>query len=179
MDFTKEESYPCKGEGCDKVFYVKEDLEKHAKVHEKEMRRKNHCCLHCNKTISRAQNLKLHQQTCERNENWNTYRRIYGVDADVHNGGFILVESAFKKTVVLYRKQLDGNVLQQLGGMELLFSQDVKNLLQTEVVRRKGMKWSLALKAIMYKPSDPDVVTDPPAVFNTNMKMGVVGRNWG
>ena len=40
------------------------------------------------------------------------------------------------------------------------------------------MKWNLALKAIMYKPSDPDVVTDPPAVFNTNMKMGVVGTNY-
>ena len=30
----------------------------------------------------------------------------------------------------------------------------------------------------MYKPADPDVVTDPPAVFNTNMTMGLIGTNY-
>ena len=77
------------------------------------MQTKNHCCLHCNKTISRAQNPKLHQQTCEQNGNRNEYRRYYGVDADnVHNGGFKLIESAFKKMFVTYRKVLDVNALQ-------------------------------------------------------------------
>ena len=113
MDFMVEESYPCMSHGCDKVFYVKANLKKHAQVHAKEMReKKNNCCLHCNKTISRAQNLKLHQQTCERNENWNEYRRFYGVDADAQNGGFKFVESAFKKMIVLYRKKLDVDALQ-------------------------------------------------------------------
>ena len=69
MDFMVEESYPCKGDGCDKVFYVKADLKKQTKDHKKEIRERKHCCLHCNKNISRVQNLKLHQQTCEQNEN--------------------------------------------------------------------------------------------------------------
>ena len=73
---------------------------------------KTNCCLYCNKTISRAQNLKLHQQTCEQNENLNEYRRYYGVDADAHNGGFKLIESAFKKMFVTYRKVLDINAIQ-------------------------------------------------------------------
>ena len=110
-------------------------------------------------------------------KNRKTYRRFYGVDVDESNGGFQLVESAFKKTIVLYRKNLNVNAL-QLGDMESIITQDVKNLLQREVVARKGMKWNLALKAIMYKPTDPDVVTDPPAVFNTDMVLGLIGSNY-
>ena len=60
----------------------------------------------------------------------------------------------------------------------MLFSQDVKNLLKTEVVKRKGRKWSVTLKAIMYKSVDPDVVTDPPALFNTDMVVGLIGSNY-
>ena len=67
MDFMVEESFPCMSHGCDKVFYVKSDLKKHAKAHAKEMREKTNCCFHCNKTIFRAQNLKFHQETCEQN----------------------------------------------------------------------------------------------------------------
>ena len=62
--------------------------------------------------------------------------------------------------------------------MELVFSRDVKNLLQGEVVKRKGIKGNLALKAIMYKSVDRDVVTDPPAVFNTDMVVGLIGSNY-
>ena len=82
MDFMVEESYPCMSDGCDQVSYVKANLKKHAKDHSKKMQKKNHCCLHCNKTISRAQNLKLHQQTCEQNGSRNEYHRYYGVSAD-------------------------------------------------------------------------------------------------
>ena len=168
MDFTKEESYPCRGDGCDKVFYLKADLEKQRKVHEKEMRRKNHCCLHCNEIISRAQNLKFHQQTCERNENLNKYRQFYGVYPDVRNSGFKLVESAFKKMFVLYRKKIDVNA-QQFDDVKLVFSQDVKNVLRREAVNRFSIKWNLALKVIMHKSGAPDVVTDPPAVFDIDI----------
>ena len=135
-DIMEEVTCPCKTIGCDKVFYVKADLKQHEHTKEK------NCCLHCNKTISRAQNLILHQQTCERNENRNKYRRFYGVDADALNGGFKLVESAFKKMFDTYRKVLDVNAL-QIDDMKLIFSQDVKNILQREVVKR--IKWNLAL----------------------------------
>ena len=30
----------------------------------------------------------------------------------------------------------------------------------------------------MYKPTDPDVVTDPPAVFNTCAVWGLIGTNY-
>ena len=89
------------------------------------MQKKNHCCLHCNKIISRSQNLKLHKQTCEQNGNRNEYRRYYGVGADsAHNGGFQLIESAFKNMFVTYRKVLHVNAL-QLDDLKLVFSQDV------------------------------------------------------
>ena len=128
MNFMLEESYPCKDDGCDKVYYVKSDLKKHTKDHKKEMRKRKHCCCHCNKTISRAQNLKLHQQTCEQNENRKAYRRFYGVDVDESNGGFQLVQSALKNMGVHYRKNLNVNDL-QLDDGEPTITQDVKNLL--------------------------------------------------
>ena len=79
MDFMveEEESYPCMSHDCDKVFYVKSDLKKHAQAHAEGMP------MHCNKPILHAQNLKFHQQTCERNENRKAYRMFYGVDPDV------------------------------------------------------------------------------------------------
>ena len=40
------------------------------------------------------------------------------------------------------------------------------------------MKWNLSLKVIMYKPTDPSVVTDPPAVFNTDAIFGLIGSNY-
>ena len=169
----EEVTYPCRSKGCDHVFYLKADLKKHEKVHTKD----KNCCLHCNKTISRAQNLKLHQHTCGQNENRIKYRRFYGVDPDTVNGGFKLVESAFKKMFVTYRKMLDLNAL-QLEDMKLIFSQDVKNILQSEVVKRFGIKWNLGLKAIMYKPIDPSITTNPPAVFNTDMMVGLIGSNY-
>ena len=131
------------------------------------MQKKNHCCLHCNKNFHGH---KLHQQICKQNGNRNEYHRYCGVDADAHDGGFKLIESAFKKV-------LHVNAL-KLHDMESVFSRDVKNLLQREVVKRKGIKWSLALKAIMYKSVDPDVVTDPPIVFNTDMVVGLMGSNY-
>ena len=78
---------------------------------------------------------------------------------------------------VTYRRKLDVNAL-QLDDMELVFSRDVKNLLRREVVNRKGIKWNLALKAIMHESVDPDVVTNPPAVFDTDMVVGLIGSNY-
>ena len=62
--------------------------------------------------------------------------------------------------------------------MQLVFSQDVKNVLRREVVKRKGIKWSLALQVIMQKSVDPAVVTDLPAVFNTDMVVGLIGSDY-
>ena len=39
MDFMKEESYPCTSEGCGKEFYLRENLKKHAKVHDQKGRK--------------------------------------------------------------------------------------------------------------------------------------------
>ena len=62
--------------------------------------------------------------------------------------------------------------------MKLVFSRDVKNVLRREVAKRKDIKWSIALKVIMHKSVDPAVVTDPPAVFNTDMVVGLIGSNY-
>ena len=65
MDFMEEEEeeeeerYPCKSEGCDKIFDYKENLTEHTKIHEKE---KKLCCLHSDKNIVCTHNHKLHQQ---------------------------------------------------------------------------------------------------------------------
>ena len=106
------------------------------------------------------------------------YRRYYGVHpSDTVDDGFRIVEMAFKKLFVLYRKKLNIDTI-NLDDVKLVFSRDVKKLLQREVVARKGIKWSLALKVIMYKAVDPDIFTDPPATFNTDMVMGLIGSDY-
>ena len=82
-----------------------------------------------------------------------------------------------KRRLFSIEKNLNVNAL-QLGDMEPIITQDVKNLLQREVVARKDIKWSVSLKAIMYKLVAPDVVTDPPAVFNTDMVWGLIGSSY-
>ncbi len=95
-EFMMEKSYPCSI--CNIVFYIEENLLKHAKEHEKKD------CVHCKKRIVRAQNLKYHQLTCEQNAK--RQKR------DVQHGGganteFKLVESALGNVMVLYCKPLN------------------------------------------------------------------------
>ena len=106
------------------------------------------------------------------------YRRYYGVyPSDTVDDGFSIVETALKTLFVLYRKKLNINAL-NLDDVKLVFSRDVKKLLQREVITRFGIKWSLALKVIIYKAVDPDIFTDPPATFNTDMVMGLIGSDY-
>ena len=94
MDFMVEKSYPRMSDGSDKVFFVNANLKKHAKnILKKRCRRRIIVACTAIKNFT-CKNLKLHQQTCEQNENRNEYRRYYGVDADGYNGGFKLIESA-------------------------------------------------------------------------------------
>ncbi len=62
--------------------------------------------------------------------------------------------------------------------VEAAFNHDVPKLLQREVAERKGIKWYLALKASMFKATDPSIETDPPAVFNTDAVLGLIGLNY-
>ena len=71
---------------------------------------------------------------------------------------------------------LDVNAL-QLDDMKLVFSPDVKNVLRREVVKMKGIKWCLALKVILQKSVGPALVSDPQAVFNTDMVLGLIGSD--
>ena len=106
------------------------------------------------------------------------YRRYDGVHpSDTVDDGFSIVDMALKKLFVLYRKKLNINAL-NLDDIKLVFSRDVKKLLQREVVARLGIKWSLALKVIMYKAVDPDIFTDSPVTFNTDMLAGLIGSDY-
>ena len=75
---------------------------------------------------------------------------------------------------VTYRKVLHVNAI-QLDDMKLVFSRDVKSVLRREVVKRKGIKWSLSVKVIMHKSVDPCF---SPAVFNTDMVVGFIGSDY-
>ncbi len=88
LDFMKEKSYPCNI--CDSVFYIEDNLLKHSKVH----RAENKNCVHCKKTIERAQNLKHHQQTCDSNDNRRKNQQGSGASnvQSVDDIGFVFVE---------------------------------------------------------------------------------------
>ncbi len=130
IDFMKEKSYACNR--CDAVFFAESNFQKHAKEHGGEKK----SCVYCGKRIERAQNLKLHQQTCVSNIDRNHIQRGRGADS-TGNIRFQLVQSALKKTIVIFRKPLN---TQRMEDVEDAMKHDVPNLLQREVTERKVMK---------------------------------------
>ncbi len=77
--------------------------------------------------------------------------------------------------MVLYRKPLNTS---NFDDVRMAIVHDAQSLLRREVAVRKSLKWHLAVKAILYKAMDPSVVTDPPAVFNTNARLGFIGSDY-
>ncbi len=127
--------------------------------------------------MERAQNLKLYQQTCDRNVN-RKWRALLDVDGDVADTGFNIVQSAFNKTLVVYRKPLN---TYKLKDVKLTFTQDMSYILRREVADRKSMKWHSSLKVKLCKAIDPSVETDPPdqlKLINTDAVWGLIGSNY-
>ncbi len=140
-------------------------------------RPENKNCIHCKKRIERAQNLKHHQQTCDSNDSRRKNQQGSGASnvQSVDDTGFVFVESALQNVMVLYRKPLNTS---NFDDVRMAIIQDAQSLLRREVAVRKSLKWYLAVKAILYKAMDPSVVTDPPAVFNTNAMLGFIGSDY-
>ena len=170
LDFMKEKCYPCRM--CDLVFYEQENLMKHTLSHSGE---KKKSCVYCKKTIERTQNLKYHQQTCDSNIDRKKHDLQHGGGGYVADNGFKLVHTALGNVFTLYRKPLN---TKNFNDVKLTFTEDLQNLLRREVADRKGIKWHLAMKAILYKLTDPSIVTDPPAVFNTDAIWGLIGSDY-
>ncbi len=168
-EFMRNKRYICNI--CAKTFYEEDNLLKHHSMKHPEQKKN---CVYCNKRIERAQNLKLHQKTCENNVN-KMGGKAHGGGVIANTIGFHLVESAFNKTLVVYRKLLNTH---QLDDVKLAYSRCAQHILRREVAWRKGIKWHSSLKVKMVKATDPTIETDPPAVFNTDAVWGLLGSNY-
>ena len=136
-------------------------------------------CMFCDKAIKHAKNIKLHEGTCKENPNRCNAAAGYGTTIATSTEGnddFMLVNSAFKNTISIYRKKFEPHDM--LDSMKHMLEKDVKELLQNEAYKRLYFKWYIALKVVFQKSADPSIQTDPPACFRTEPRLGLIGTDY-
>ena len=178
LDFMIEERFPCPD--CDRVFFVKRNLHKHMVIHETRKLK----CTYCSKLIQRAINLRFHERTCEQNpclpsdsSGGTVSVADTGTVATAPNGGFRLFSSCFNRAGVLYLKVFTPNTI-CWDEIKRLLVKDLKPILEKEVVEKRGIKWYVCLKVVFMKAVEPQIVTIPPAYFNTEPLVGFITTNY-
>ena len=159
--FMKETCFSC--EKCNDIFYTKNNLKKHSRVEHE------NSCIHCGKTVKHAKNRKLHERSCDKNP---YQRNETNRQTNTYNH-FELVQSAFDKTLAVYRRTLSS-----LEDFNSALHTDVPNLLKREAEDRIHFKWYTAIKVIYRKALRPDVKTDPPVCFRTSARLGLLGTDY-
>ena len=115
--------------------------------------------------------MKLHQQTCDKNPN--RQQQQSSAPAAAYNANFELVQSAFNKTVAVYRR-----ILGRQESIKDVLDTEVLQFLQREAEHRLYFKWYVTLKVVFEKLSDSNVITDPPACFRSSPRLGLIGTDY-
>ena len=175
--FTVEKGFPC--EECNRVFYVNKNLLKHMVVHTKSTLK----CTYCSKSIHRRIYLQFHERTCEKNPCLSSSSSagaggggISAAAASIPTDGFRFYRSSFQRTVCEYRKVFARNTF--CWGEITRALDTLKPILEKEVVEKRCIKWCVCLKVVFMKAVDENVVTDPPAYFQTEMFRGFRATNF-
>ena len=124
-------------------------------------------CTRCFKTFKRKSDLTRHQQTCSVLQHPIQYasgsgRKRKTVQQINHQFEIETVNTAFKKAVVTYKiKFNDDNddmnaAIQAMEGKLSHFRMD-----------KQSLKFSMAIHVEFEKATDPDVITDPPVVLQS------------
>ena len=162
---SKREHVKIRCEECNLPFWSEEQLEKHSAAH---IRRKTYLCTHCQKGFARADRLKMHERTCDKNPAKIVPRisTTMQVGRGVEDKKFYLFESALKGVLQVWRYDFSDeeqkDLYQSLHTVIMSLAYDLVN-------KTTGtFKWYLVLKVIFHKASNPEVISDPPAFFQTN-----------
>ena len=155
-------------EECDKVFDVKKNLNRHVReVHTDE---KKHQCKYCHKQFARKQNYELHSKTCHLTVGCGLPSIKQSCIKPKHVGlePPVLLKSAFKGVMEQWIIDVPGKGTDLLGSLKTS-AKAMKATIRKHLHKHgPALKYYLAVHVVFYKPSHPDVTTDPPAVLQTH-----------
>jgi uncharacterized C2H2 Zn-finger protein len=158
---------------CDRVFFREKNRDMHIiKAHTdsniKEKEEKNYVCPQCDAAFSRKSNRDRHVIRVHTNANLvhvctlcgNVFDNVSKLkehrNAHEPTTGFVLTESAFSKTCVVYRKKYQ-QTMKTLAQSFANDISDIQTLLEHELVKKKTIKASIVFHAEFLKPLDNDL----------------------
>ena len=155
---------------CSKLFDRKSHLTEHqstCSVNEKQCidGQKTFQCNHCLKSFHRRNNLTRHQSTCSVMQHPIQEPSGSGIKRKIQEStnryDIETVNTAFKKAVITYQiKFEDGNTLDSA-------IHAMKEKLSTFRMNEHSLKFNMAVHVEFEKATDPEVITDPPVVLQS------------
>ena len=128
-------------------------------------------CRFCNKTFSRKSSRMLHENTCDRNLLTSPVESLILQTGagEARDNGFQLYKSSLGGIVRDYKLQFMQRIsIDWFADLNEAVTQDAYQLLQN-LQHREGklFKWYLTLEVTFRQAKNPNIITDPPAYFNT------------
>ena len=140
-------------------------------------------CSYCKKEFKRRDCAESHERTCDNASTSNATKPILQTGGGAV-GKFELTKASRTGTYELYRLIFpDGTAIDDIKLLHDIIFNDVPQLIddkRTGKLRESPtgcFKWYLALKARFAKAGNPNIVTDPPAVFQTHPVISF--HSWG
>ena len=167
FDFSRdmnESMFLCRTCSC--AFQIASNRDRHEMAHNAP---KNFACKYCFKLFGVYQNKLAHENTCSASgitPSKPNSSSIFGGGELDSDGDFAVCETALNRTVKCMRMNFHPsgeNLFDRLQDALGHVHQQISN----EQEQRNRQKVYLALSCDFYKPSMPDVMSQPPPVFNT------------
>ena len=144
---------------CNMAFTSDEEREKHEKRHDDP---KNFRCSICDKTFKKMHNKQMHESHC--GGGMSLPRDVTEDDNEEDEEDFSQVKSALGAKV--YRLKFAPGIRNLHLRLQRAMVEAADQLLTIQKSNR-NIKYYVSLHCTFYKPTDPDIVTDPPVVFNS------------
>ena len=129
-------------------------------------------CRFCNKTFSRKSSRNLHEHICSRRILTSPIKSpvLQTGGGEARDNGFQMYKSSLGGAVRDYKLQFMQRIsIDWFADLNEAVTQDAYQLLQN-LQHREGklFKWYLTLEVTFRQAKNPNIITDPPAYFNTH-----------
>ena len=144
------------------MFNTIEQRDRHEATHDKPM---PHCCSKCSKKFKRVSNKRMHEKRCGESSSRRS-RHSVGDDDERDADEFHEEASTLRGVAKILRLEFATgirNLHQRYQNAVVLAGEELKSIQRDD----RSVKYYISLQCNFYKPTDPDTITNPPCVFNS------------